>query len=416
MDDPYVTLGVDRNATAAEIKSKYFAVIKTATPEGDPARFRLVTEAYKVLSNPERRRALDAQERLPPDVVAELEACAELDESESATKVSRLARLHRKHPSLRAVRFAYGVALDGAKKHEEAILVFRVLYEEHPTNAVYATWLGDAYLQAGNSFRGVQLLQEAIVLDAKDPSPYICLVRHHMRRDETDEALRLLDRAIRADGSVDVADLQLIIHKILILAGRNRWDALKSTVGQLPTLLPASDAAGRKHIASQAWQLAEMFEQSKRVDCQVLLLDCVIALDPEAAKIRGFVDKLRPAARRAREESAFFDDASMPQWLKAFVYAMTADAADAGQREKNKNILVNIAHEIGLDLEGARKQWSAARDIYPVLLGCLEGAWERLQRAAAAQHEPTATSKSGNGWLPLAIIVGVIWLLAKGCK
>ena len=62
-ENHYTVLGVDSDATQAEIKSAYRREAKRVHPDcsgGECAPFRDVQEAYEVLSDPDRRRAYDA--------------------------------------------------------------------------------------------------------------------------------------------------------------------------------------------------------------------------------------------------------------------------------------------------------------------------------------------------------------------
>jgi DnaJ-class molecular chaperone len=66
--DPYAVLGVTKSATNAEIKKAYRALVKKLHPDINPgnaaneARFKAVSSAYALLSDPERRRRFDAGE------------------------------------------------------------------------------------------------------------------------------------------------------------------------------------------------------------------------------------------------------------------------------------------------------------------------------------------------------------------
>ena len=64
MSDHYQTLGVDRGASADEIKRAYRKIARELHPDvnPDPAvqdKFKEVTAAYEVLSDPQKRQSYD---------------------------------------------------------------------------------------------------------------------------------------------------------------------------------------------------------------------------------------------------------------------------------------------------------------------------------------------------------------------
>ena len=68
MDDPYVTLGVAKTATADEIKKAYRQLVKVSHPDLNPddagaeARFKSISAAYDLLKDPATRARFDAGE------------------------------------------------------------------------------------------------------------------------------------------------------------------------------------------------------------------------------------------------------------------------------------------------------------------------------------------------------------------
>ena len=69
MDDPYKTLGVSKTATADEIRKAYRTLAKELHPDSNPGnaaaeeRFKHVSQAFKLLSDPEKRAEYDAASR-----------------------------------------------------------------------------------------------------------------------------------------------------------------------------------------------------------------------------------------------------------------------------------------------------------------------------------------------------------------
>ncbi len=57
--DPDGTLGVERTATAAEIKQAYFTLVRIHSPKRDPETFNRVRSAYERLRDQEQRQQTD---------------------------------------------------------------------------------------------------------------------------------------------------------------------------------------------------------------------------------------------------------------------------------------------------------------------------------------------------------------------
>lgn len=89
--DYYATLGVDQKATDQELKRAYRKLARELHPDVNPdeaaqARFRDISTAYEVLSDPEKRRIVDLGGDPSPRVAAEaVPASAAVSVAASAT-------------------------------------------------------------------------------------------------------------------------------------------------------------------------------------------------------------------------------------------------------------------------------------------------------------------------------------------
>ena len=57
--DPYLVLGVPRDADDQSIRRAYLEAVKAATPETDPERFKAVSAAYESIRNEAQRHAYE---------------------------------------------------------------------------------------------------------------------------------------------------------------------------------------------------------------------------------------------------------------------------------------------------------------------------------------------------------------------
>ena len=66
MEDPYSTLGLDRQADDMAVKRAYFQLVRQFPPEREPDAFRKIRTAYEQLRDPESRARLSLFLLQPP--------------------------------------------------------------------------------------------------------------------------------------------------------------------------------------------------------------------------------------------------------------------------------------------------------------------------------------------------------------
>ena len=91
MNDPYKTLGLGREASAGEIKSAYRKLAKQYHPDlnaGNADRFKNITGAYDILSDPEKKKKFD-RGQLDPATGAERSGSAFWSQWGNSNKASK---------------------------------------------------------------------------------------------------------------------------------------------------------------------------------------------------------------------------------------------------------------------------------------------------------------------------------------
>ncbi len=301
----YDTLEVGRDASVAELKTAYLRLIREYTPENDPERFRLVSEAYRTLSNPEKRKKYDREGDLPAEVEAELAAILEQaeDDVHSATRAMRALRArHDASIGGRRIGFLLGVLLDRQDRHPEAITVFQELADRDNTDFEAQVWLGDSLQKNGDHVGGRRVLKEIIVRDKDCTEAYLCLSRSYFSEQLLEESIKTLDRGIHADGRVDIQDLPLFVEKIAILAVTTDWARLEVAGRDLQNAISNEDTEARQYASSQLAPLISLFIDKERFDLCHYLLTVALALDPTNDAIRKFSQAIEEPAQVQRRQ------------------------------------------------------------------------------------------------------------------
>jgi curved DNA-binding protein CbpA len=76
MPDPYLTLGVPREADDAAVHAAYLAAVRSCPPDRDPQRFDAVRKAYEAIRTRRDRLAYDLFDHTPPEPLDILDLAA----------------------------------------------------------------------------------------------------------------------------------------------------------------------------------------------------------------------------------------------------------------------------------------------------------------------------------------------------
>ena len=418
-DDLYAVLGIARDATPAAVKAAYFRLARVHTPEDAPERFREISKAYEVLSDPENRRRYDAEERLPPVVAVALQRAGEIAESKPDEAVAAAKSVLGAHGASQLVRFCVAQACLRAKRPKEAIPLAEQLTRDDPVRADYAHFLGDAYLAADRLDDADRALKAALALDADRLGVYLSLANTHDARSRPDDALLVLDRGLRLDDGATMRLLPLRIRKLAILGQDGRWDEMERVVTSIQSAVPAGDKDAAQHVSVQLSQLAQQYDGARVYDMAKFLIDAALKLTFH----QGLSERSReiaPVAAAQREARVAFRDEAVAEWIKALVGGELGTPMSDEQWNKLCDNLVKAM--IG-DIARTDREWKVFRGLYPRVGEHCSELFVKLREAAVrarsgsrkagrSAERPQHNAATG---VVFAVCVGLILLVARTC-
>jgi tetratricopeptide (TPR) repeat protein len=404
--DYYSTLGVERSATAAELKTAYFSKIREFTPEHHPERYFAIAEAYRVLSNPKRRAEYDERKNMPKGAETLISRALESEADDLESALSDMEAVTKRYPDLEDGWFHYGRLLDKANKHAEAARAFQTAVEQNPRNPRNLVWLGDSERKAGNLTNARLHLKEAIVLDPNRADAYSCLAWSFLDADRDHEALEVVDRGIRADGQVDIQDLPLFIQKVIILSRRNKWEEIVRTLQELDQAVPASDQEARTYVARRLFATLREALEANRLDIASILLDGIEKFDRAVIPDGSAAQTFRANCRSRLARSKLYVDESTPDLVKALVQVWSGDA----DSKESQELAEKIPYILAADLTARVEEWARARRKHSQALEPLEDRWSAasLRASAIRCHAGRQTSSSSGCATMLVLLASTI--------
>lgn len=187
----YTILGVPQNASSEKIRSRFLELARTRHPDRfkgeDKAKaereFQAITEAFNILSSPERRREHDqelagtasrASQQADPQQVARVylkrgvKAYRDKDYREAATNFDRATE---EDPGSARAWHHLARALAHQRRYlSRAAAAIRRACELEPMNTAYLKVAGQLHAEAGMASRALQYYEEAKRWGADDPA------------------------------------------------------------------------------------------------------------------------------------------------------------------------------------------------------------------------------------------------------
>lgn len=354
----YEVLRVEETADGTAIKRAYFRLVRQFPPDTEPEKFKQIRQAYDTLSDEKARQNYDAQSKYG-DRLKNLFAAAEKElEAEDWEAAARsFKRIIIMNPQEHSARNSLALCYAHMETFEKAIGVLNDLLKDVQDVPLY--WKNRAMIQmawwetkehGGDSGKILELVREdlaqAIALEAFNQEPYRLIATTYMKEKRYGEAEQWLEKAISADGKLDLSDLDLLftLSEVYLLSGQvNR---IESVVNRISGFVPDSEEA-RGYVAFRFGKIAEELWDVKafRVAHEFLKAACHFGSDEHLVNWRQLADTVSHAEQ---EFDTLRNDARIPNGLirAAAIFYLDATGQYEESQTQRKATFDNILQEL----------------------------------------------------------------------
>lgn len=234
---PFEVLAVSLDVDDAALKKAYFRKIRENPPETRPTEYQRVHEAFELLRDPERRRAI-AERLLDGGLPPELEALlnqvdAAMRENNVHGAVELLRAAVQQFPSFEPARVMLARQLTGLQRSAEALQHAKALCELKPDSVPAQLLVAEIQMDSYEYAAAREAIARAKELDPNDRRPLVIEAMMYRQMEKYDDALVALEKALILTDRRYVPDAQLIGHRVVMQTDRGHATAMKFEVERI---------------------------------------------------------------------------------------------------------------------------------------------------------------------------------------
>lgn len=385
----YEELNVAPEATAEEIKRSFFKLVRQHPPEKDPEKYKAIRHAYDTLSDPRSRADYDALQDAGDEIASLFEEGEGLmEEGEWEDAISAFKRIVVLMPGADTARNLIGVCLLNLGRTQEAVDHYKNLLERVPDNPIFWSNQGNAYwdLTAGDPHspagdKAIESLKRAIELDEYARQPYVDISRIYVDREDLTEALYWAEKAMEADGRVDMNDLECLLQVCWI---RLMQGDLDEVVAAAKRLVPAAfEQEANEYVAIRFAEIALRLRSKGLFLPSLTYLEAAQLFDPDRKELDTLIEYTRDLGEAFEEQPRLMRDPYILQALCRIMNALLWSAATDSDEERDEIMghaepdIVALREKRRADL---RKSLEDLRSRYPRIAAFNHGFLEKLDQ------------------------------------
>lgn len=425
----YSILGISEKASDAEIKKAFFRLVRTHPPEKEPEKYKELRAAYETLGSEQTRRQYDALLKHGgeiSDLHKQVEAAVEREDWPACSRL--LKKILVLNPQEHGARFELAFSLRRQGDDSAAVEQLVQLVKLAPDVAGYWSALGEVLRQQADTDEGDEgsratlrnrarkAFLQAVDVEKVNAEAYVGLARLYADEGQLKSAVSLLEKAITADGKVDMQDLDTFLYLCVLHSRQDNWAALENAVDRLVFAVP-DDPDAKGYVAARFVQLASFAAQGHAYKMAGSFIKISERFAPADSDLKKFAKAVGVMHGALEEWKRLQDDISIVPPLRGLIAVVLMQETDEGGSEAQRADHFNGAIE-ALGTYPTSAVLSSLRRLKSSYPNCfaLRAEWfnDILGKLASApSHQESSPSGGSSGCLVFLCAAlaatGVLW-------
>lgn len=356
MKSYYEILGIDNTATLKDIKKAYNKLVRQYPPDKEEEMFKVIREAYDVLSDTASRAKYDTNFVREDD--DEIEFLWDVVNKTLEEKNYKLAKdlyikILDKQPNLPNAIDGYGFACFRLEQYEEAIAVYKKLIKLVPDNPEYYRNFAFIYSGADKFDDAQKMIREAYRLDPISDGIFEPYCDMYIMSGKIIEALEIIDSHYDALGQSEDDKCGICINKLAkiydLLRVHNENMELESLkqfisvvfkeINKIEVLNNELELENRNIFARQFLFMAKDTFENRRFEIGELLMNAAKELD-----IKDEINKVLYDRMWCAKDIELLKDEGVPFEMLELAYECVAQSEE--DEEKQKAVFYEAGHKL----------------------------------------------------------------------
>lgn len=423
----YDVLGVDRAASADEIKKAWAKLIRIHTPDKDPEGNRRLNEAKTTLLDPGARQDYDSLLDYGDDIGDLLFQAQEAEEDENwSAAVDAYKEILAFHPTNHAARNRMALSQYNSGDLEGSRKSFELLIGRNDDVPVYWSNYGHVLMDLAHREEGEddavlsekarEAFERASALEPYNAAHQIALSRYWRSKGEFAKAEEHVERAVSADGKVDMDDMEALFELPWIHLFSEQLDRIQEDADRIRSLVPPDMDDLLDYAAWRFFQMANDLSKHEHHIAAYKLLESGRKLQAEPEDLKPWAIGIEKNYRVQSQAEQLQNDTTLLEAAKGLGLLYTDYYFGHVEEKEADEVTAKLidalnsweSHHIRVSVDRMQRYYPDIYEIHPDLFNrCRNLAG--LQKSSYYREESSSSGMSGcTTYIIIALVIAAI--------